>query len=818
MNLKEDTILFKPPYHLEKNSDIDILIDSELPNWIATDLRGAKIMEGINGRRTFGEIVAKYSQEQGVEFSKSWLQCSTLVKDALRCGFASTAPYHRRDYEGRGSALKLEELEELWLHLTNACNLTCTHCLVNSSPRAEKGISAKAWKRIIDESLELGTKRFYITGGEPFLREDIEDIVRHICEGSPEEIVILTNGTLLRGKALKMLSNSDKIELQISLEGSERSINDAVRGRGSFERVIEGIKNVAEMGFSPTVATTMMRSNIEDVPNITRLASNLGAEYHHLFFVHNRGRAAGRDILPRTEDLIHSIKGAVAAAEDVGIKIDNFEFAKHHVAGNRGVKTDLSNAAWSSLCVYCDGHVYPSASLAGVKSLDMGSALEGSLAEAWRGSGVAKHLRNATVQKKSCATCYLKFICGGGDVDHAYLYSANGSGGDFLAPDPFCGVHRELIQEAMGALARERRSLVNEAYDNPIVYCSMDEGALVQDRIHKRNGTAVTTNRSNCVLFLDVDRAREVVRAFYARAAEKPVEELCCAGGYSSADISHIPKEVLDISYGCGSPIEWADINAGEVVVDLGSGGGIDCFIAAKKVGAGGRVIGIDMTREMLEKAEKNKLRVAENLGYDVVEFRKGYLEEIPLPNARADAVLSNCVINLSPDKRKVFSEIWRVLKDHGRAVIADTLAEEEVPMSMRSNPRLWGECVSGALTEEEYLSYMERVGFYGLSVLKKSFWKEVEGVKFYSAVIRGYKLEKKGCKYVGQKAVYKGPFRAVLDEEGHLFPRGEAVEVCTDTAAKLKKPPYNAYYEVIEPGSKDVEYRCCDPGKGGPC
>ncbi|HSG06085.1 MAG TPA: methyltransferase domain-containing protein, partial [Nitrospiria bacterium] len=244
-----------------------------------------------------------------------------------------------------------------------------------------------------------------------------------------------------------------------------------------------------------------------------------------------------------------------------------------------------------------------------------------------------------------------------------------------------------------------------------------------------------------------------------------------------------------------------------EVVVDLGSGGGIDCFIAAKKTGPDGRVIGVDMTNQMLEVANRNKKPVAENLGYDIVEFRKGYLEKIPVEDRTVDLITSNCVINLSPDKKAVFGEMWRVLKDHGRIIISDIVTEEPVPSAIRANEQLWGECLSGALTEEEFMADLERAGFYGLESLKKTFWKEVEGYRFYSVTLRGYKFEKKeGCRFIGQKAVYRGPFKATVDEEGHLFPRDEAVEVCTDTAAKLSKAPYAASFTVIQPDQEIVE------------
>jgi len=266
------------------------------------------------------------------------------------------------------------------------------------------------------------------------------------------------------------------------------------------------------------------------------------------------------------------------------------------------------------------------------------------------------------------------------------------------------------------------------------------------------------------------------------------------------------------------------------VYVDLGSGAGIDCFIAAKHVGPTGRVIGIDMTDQMLAVARESQRKVAASLGYEVVEFRKGFLEEIPVETQMADVVTSNCVVNLSPDKPKVFAELWRILKDHGRAVIADIVSDREVPPRLKVNERLWGECIVGALTEEQFLAMLEQAGFYGLSVLKKTFWKTMEGYKFDSVTVQGFKFEKtQGCTYVGQVAIYRGPFKAILDEEGHCFPRNVAVQVCTDTASKLSQPPYAGLFTIVEPdgSSKELPFAacpttndigggtCCPPGSG---
>ena len=310
---------------------------------------------------------------------------------------------------------------------------------------------------------------------------------------------------------------------------------------------------------------------------------------------------------------------------------------------------------------------------------------------------------------------------------------------------------------------------------------------------------------------------REFVKEYYGKAAQEPRENLCCPTSYPEEDTSHLPSEVIERFYGCGSPMSIAGISRGETVLDLGSGAGIDCFIAETQPGAEGQVIGVDMTDEILNVANSSKSKVAGNLGYGNVEFRKGFLEEIPLDNKSIDLITSNCVINLSPDKRKVFSEMNRVLKDHGRIVVSDIVSEREIPQNLRGNKELLGECIAGALTEAQFLSYLEQTGFYGIEVLGKTYWKSIEGLDFYSISVRGYKFEKTaGCVFIGQHAVYKGPYKYIIDEEGHVFPRNQAVEVCTDTAQKLQAAPYTGAFTIMEPGENtNASFSCTPKGNG---
>lgn len=224
----------------------------------------------------------------------------------------------------------------------------------------------------------------------------------------------------------------------------------------------------------------------------------------------------------------------------------------------------------------------------------------------------------------------------------------------------------------------------------------------------------------------------ETVKARYGAIASGesasccgPTSSSCCdqmPALYEKALISDLPIEVTGLSLGCGDPVSIASLQPGETVLDLGSGGGIDCFLAAKQVGADGYVIGVDMTPEMLARANASK----QKLGLTNVEFRRGQIEALPVVSNSVDVVISNCVINLSPDKSAVFSEIMRVLKPGGRVSISDIVTEGAFTPEMRADINKWAECVTGAIDAAEYTAMMAEAGFVDIQIVDKA---DAEGI-----------------------------------------------------------------------------------------
>jgi arsenite methyltransferase len=187
---------------------------------------------------------------------------------------------------------------------------------------------------------------------------------------------------------------------------------------------------------------------------------------------------------------------------------------------------------------------------------------------------------------------------------------------------------------------------------------------------------------------------------------------------YSAQELADLPESVTDVALGCGNPTAIAELKPGEVVLDLGSGGGIDCFLAARQVGPQGRVIGLDMTPEMVKLARQN----AKKVGATNAEFRYGEMEDMPLPDESVDVIISNCVINLSPDKDKVFSEAHRVLRPGGRLAVSDIVTYGSLPEVVRSSLEAWAGCVAGALDETIYLDKMRQAGFTEVEVTARNF------------------------------------------------------------------------------------------------
>lgn len=331
----------------------------------------------------------------------------------------------------------------------------------------------------------------------------------------------------------------------------------------------------------------------------------------------------------------------------------------------------------------------------------------------------------------------------------------------------------------------------------------------------------------------------EAVRSRYTKGAAESEKNLCCPATYDPKLLAAIPAEVLERDYGCGDPTRH--LRPGETALDLGSGAGKVCFIASQVVGPSGHVIGVDMNDDMLGVARRNAPEVASRLGYANVEFRKGKIQDLALdlekvedwlqknpvrtagdlgrletatgqfratepmiPSDSVDVVISNCVLNLvrPADKQKMFSEIFRVLRRGGRAIIADIVSDEDVPERLQADTELWSGCLSGAFREDLFPEAFEAAGFYGITLLERQEepWRTVEGIEFRSMTVLAYKGKEGPCWDRKQAVVYRGPFRQVEDDDGHVLRRGIRTAVCEKTFQIYAQEPYRSHFDLVPP------------------
>lgn len=314
----------------------------------------------------------------------------------------------------------------------------------------------------------------------------------------------------------------------------------------------------------------------------------------------------------------------------------------------------------------------------------------------------------------------------------------------------------------------------------------------------------------------------DAVLTRYQAGAKDHEPSLCCPTEYQDVHyLDVIPDEILTKDYGCGDPTRYA--KAGDVVVDLGSGAGKNCYMVAQKVGATGKVIGVDFNDVMLDLARSYQQEIGDKIGFHNTEYVKGKIQDLKLPldhlqawikanpitsveqitnyeaeadrlrsespliaDESVDLVISNCVLNLvkPADKKQLFQEIHRVLKKGGRAVISDIVCDEVPTDKIMNDPELWSGCISGAFLEAEFLQMFEEAGFYGVEILSRETepWQTIDGIEFRSMTLRAYKGKEGVCLERNQAVVYKGPWKQVKDDDGHTYFRGDRMAVCDKT------------------------------------
>jgi len=629
------------------------------------------------------------------------------------------------DYQSRSDQLELGDLKECWLHITNQCNMNCRHCMFQSSSLAGDKLTAADCTVIVKEAYELGCRIFYFTGGEPFLSEAFSVSVNDVLARAGTHVVVLTNLSLAsRKKDLFQNLPKGRLHFQVSIDGMQAN-HDALRGPQAFNRLGGDLDAIRELGFPVTLAMTVTNDNVTEMDKIIDFAAEKKVANVHYLWLFQKGNASGM-VAAEPDTIFLHLTSAVKRAEKAGVTIDNIEILRSQVFSCPGTRYDLSNAGWQSLAVGPDKHIYPTPALVYNKGMRCGHIRDG-LKSVWHHSEIFKRVRNASLNNSDTYRANpLRYIVGGGDIDHSYIHCGELTGGD-----PYLELYNHI---AGWLIAREAQHFKTNGYPS----FKLKMGEKLGDC--PVEGNAIFFTHSNCVLSLPGHDARTQINNFYSKAAEDTQDDILNPVCYADHLVRHIPEEMRYRSYGCGSPVLEADIRPGEAVLDLGSGTGIECFIAGKLTGPDGRVVGIDMGTAMLAAAEKAKAHVAANLRYNNIEFKKSFLEDLPVPDESIDLVISNCVLNLSPDKRRVFSEIFRILKPDGRLVVSDITYDEDIPLTIKYNETLRGECIGGALRYHDLFGILNDIGFSHSRILKGYHYRSVKEHDFYSITYQAVK------------------------------------------------------------------------------
>ena len=649
------------------------------------------------------------------------------------------------DYPGQSACVDSCHLRELWFHLTNHCNLSCRHCMFASSPGDHTELATEVVLRRIEQAKALGCRLFALTGGEPFIHPGFTEIVEAILNCPETHVVVLTNGSCLRQNEAALLRwGSQRFHLQVSMDGLPPR-HDAVRGEGAFEGLAKQLNVLRKNEFPFTVSMCVDDANVDDMPGVVETAANLGVSTVHYMWLFVRGRA-GKERSSATDRIFDALRRADACAQRLGVSLDNVEAFKTQVFAPSGTIHDGTTSGCESAAIGPDRYLYPSAAL--VSTPELATPVGASLEEAWKESATLQAIRSTSARSIDAP---LRFIIGGGDIDHSYTH-----GNAFTGADPYWPLYEKIV---LWLMTREAGVLADDAI--PRLRLKMGD-ILESCGAHG----AIALVHSNCLLSTAQTDSRTSVKAYYTEAASDTKEDILNPACYPDELMDHIPPELRFRGYGCGSPVMDAKPQAGDCVVDLGCGRGIECFIASRQVGPTGRVIGVDMLDPMLVIAQASAERVARAIGYNNMEFKKGYLENLPLDEASVDLILSNCVLNLSTHKRNTFGEIFRVLKAGGRLVVSDVVCETEPDASIRNDDALRGECIAGAMTHRDLVGILDEVGFEHFRLIKRFPYRDVMGHRFYSMTYEAVKPAASSS----VRVIYRGPMKAVESSRGRTL------------------------------------------------
>ena len=440
-----DSVPHAPPTIVPKSvaPGVWLLLDPDTPNWVVVDDIGKEIIGLISGTQSVREITTVLCEKYGGPYDESAQNILAFVNDLGRRYFLRDDVFP----EVEGMEWTIESFKEFWLHVTNQCNLRCKTCYVGSGLPFENELTAQEIKNITDEARELGAKKMIISGGEPFLRKDIIDILRYACSNL-EKVTLITNGTLITEEIACSLSSYPNVIVQVSLDGAREETNDFIRGKGSYRKTVRGIEHLVTAQVPCAIAMTLVKQNVNEISEMVDLAKKVGITRLHFPILQLIGRARTHEpeIFPDTELVVSAIKEIleIPRNEDMEVSIEK----KYRKLMRLEQRRNLCGAGSFLISIAADGRVYPCCQ-SHRDEFYAGTIREHSLKELLETSDVFNQLRTLCVLDiPECRVCELRFICGGGC--HVDRYRVHGH---LKGLSPRCTQYKEvywhlLLEEA----------------------------------------------------------------------------------------------------------------------------------------------------------------------------------------------------------------------------------------------------------------------------------------------------------------------------------------------------------------------------------
>lgn len=773
----------------------------------SASIKATKVIHG----QTYSRLhLTQDSLNRMVNLLRSETGLPFAVCEQKALGLLSSLPKAHTPLASRKQQEAPDTLKELWFHITDTCNLRCGHCLFSEHLGRGRSLSRHIILKTIEDACDLGVRLVVFTGGEPFAYPEFPTLLSSILIKFPVNIAVLTNGTLLERheKALKGLDCS-RIHFQISLDGP-RHIHDSIRENGMFDAAIKGMDALKRLDIPFSIATAINSMNLSEMDGLLELLLEKDIYNLHLMWHFPRGKGAQPHINPLAPNafqtiMLPKISSLIKMAQEMNISVDNLDAVGSQVFSPIGTAFAMGNGGWESLTIGPDAGIYPTPATVDVEYLRAGHISEG-LRHVWLNSQILNEIRKISWQDIPGLTeDPWHPILGTGDLDHM-LSGKDEDKGFILSQDPYYPIYKAM---AVMAIANEVPESSADAGATPTIILRMGDVTSQCPPSKEVNFT-----HCNCLLSVGSQDSQQLVAEFYAERAQKPDETIKNPVKLQDEALAFIPEEARIRMYGCGSPVMDAHLEHGEIVLDLGCGTGVECFLAAKQVERAGAIYGLDMLNEMLDIARSAKTQVTGHLGYDNITFLKGDMESIALPDESVDVVISNCVINLTRNKRRVFGEIFRVLKPGGRLVISDVVTDREPGLGIRADHTLSGECIAGAMVQTYLFDVLKATGFTCSEIIKRFPYRRIRDHWFHSLTFRAFKP--KSSSKDDQLIAYAGPGDAII-LQNHLVQTAEIQSLATWPPLKPEELEAKGILMLDENGaitnlSKNASCNCCIP------